>query len=212
MITTIFILVGGAPWIDWQLDQSGNKVNAIVTSVYEKKNVTINNRHPKAIVYEFAADGKTYGGESITMDRKLAQQVERAGQIEVVYLPGDPLKNKMTGTDYSFFGWFILIPFFFAATGGLVFLTGIVKAWKRHSMIHSGRKAVGKVTAVSQNHNYTTNGLPQLIISYEFMSSMRETFRNEFKTFDYNRYGHLKEGSPVEVMHDEFFPEKNTLL
>ena len=212
-ITTIFILIGGAPWVDWQLDSSSvSPIDAQVENIYLEQNMHVNGQNPTAIQYRFEINGKIYRGKSRTLDSKLIESATKNKTVQVLHLPENPTVNKICGTDYSFFGYFCLLPMAFAVVGGAIFLFGLVRARTRYRMVHDGVMTTGRVTEVTTNPYVRSNRQHQLVVSYEFTTSTHENLHNVYHTFDYGKYGSLSVGNEVPVIYDEFFPTRNTLL
>lgn len=212
LVLTVFIIVGGAPWVDWQLDGSnGYRVLAQVEQIFHQANITVNGKHPFAILYTFQAQGQTYTGKSLTFDRRIVQSARQQRQTEIVYLQTNPRLNKIVGTYYSLFGAYCFIPLAAAFIGAQLLVGGIWAGWRRYTLLQRGTMTKGKVTELTVSPYYKTNGKPQLTIAYEFTTDTNERCQNKFQTYDHTKYGQVKAGDTVDVVYEVFFPEHNTL-
>ena len=212
-VSLIFILVGGAPWVDWQLDSSSAAtIDAQVEKIHIEPNMRVNGRHPTAIHYSFEINGKRYRGKSRTLNHQLIEAAKENKSVAVLHLPQNPQINKIVGTNYSFFGYFCLFPLAFSVVGGALFMYGFFNARAQYRLVHEGAITTGKVTAMKTNPYTRSHRRNQLVITYEFTAPTHETFSNSYRTFDYDRYGNLSVGSEVSVIYDEFFPRRNTLV
>jgi hypothetical protein len=65
-----------------------------ILEVRENYNVTVNNRHPWTITYQFQVDGRDYEGRVSTLNRP-DPQLQPGQAAHVLYLPGAPEVNAL---------------------------------------------------------------------------------------------------------------------
>lgn len=219
LVGTIFTAIGcilstvscwGLP-VDLALAFTGKEAQATVLSTELNRNVRINHQHPTRIRFRYQVDGKSFDGESSTLDADLLRAAESGAGIPIEVLPSQPSFARVKGTTYSSFGYAVCFVLIFPLLGGALLFVAVRSNRREIRAFTQGLCVPGRILSKGPDLSTRINGRHPFKVDWEF-SVQGTRYKGSLSFLDDQAAGAFDELEEVPVLYDAAAPDVNTIF
>lgn len=153
------------------------------------------------VSYRYAADAQTHEGED-EVDVHVWEGLREQGPVSVQYLPGDPGRSRIAGTDDRMEAYVMSgIGGLFGLAGGVIVLFDLRGRFRRARLRREGTSATATVTAVTPT-NFRINGVTQWRVQYTYPDHRGRVQTGKSPIITPHEAESWKEGDQAQVRYD----------
>lgn len=203
------IFAGGVP-VDIALSLAGSRVQGTAISAELNRNVKINGRRPMRITFRYEIDGRTYQGDSSTLDSQIITAAYPGASIPIEALPWAPGWARIPGTTYSTFGYVGLFTLIFPAVGGGLLFAAVRSNRREIRAYRRGLPTQGLVVKKGYDTSTKINGRHPFEVVWELQVD-GQTYKGSLSHMNRELLERAIPSNEITVLYDPADPSANTV-
>ncbi|MBI4584822.1 MAG: DUF3592 domain-containing protein [Planctomycetes bacterium] len=212
LVGTIFFVVGIASFnSEREIQQSGVRAEATLVEKIHRSGKDNSSTYLLKYVFHDAA-GQEHIRES-QVNWETWRQFEDGSKLPIVYLPGNPSRNRLGGelaeSEWTLALVFGSLGFILGGIGWILVLRGVGKAWRAVQVLQNGVVVEGRVTSVERAPNVKINKRHPQFFRYRFKGPDGQDYQGESPYLPPRLEDKWQTGDPIPVVYDPDDPARH---
>lgn len=194
------------------IEKNGTMKTATITDVQSVDNVSVNNRHPLKIIYEFSDKDSMKTDAFQTMDFYKAQDFKVGLKIQIKTFENESKIQNLKPFAFPFFVFYIL-PFIFFTIGSIFLIIGLIPVLKDYDLYKNGIVKEGFIISMIPNSGLPITNIGQsILINYYYVGSNGQKIFGKSKTKDFSIMIENKPGDSIKLFASEKDETKSCMV
>ncbi|WP_313807814.1 hypothetical protein [Flavobacterium sp.] len=186
-----------------KIAEQGTEITGKIVDIQQKTNVSMNDKHPFVITYEFIENGKSKSDKFQTLDHYKVNSFSIGSNLTILSYNNQSVIKGLEPFSFPFYFLFIF-PFM---------LIGLVPALKNYSLYKNGIVKEAKILSMTPNSGMPISNFGQsILVNYVYPSRTGKSIYGKSSTTDFSILNEKKADDLIKILVSETNEEQSCLI
>ena len=186
-----------------EIQKNGKEIQAQITYIGYKENITVNGRHPVEIMYKYPAGAETKSDQFTTLDVYEASGFEEGQTITIKDFKGQTMIKGLEPFKFPVVIFYIL-PAIFFIMGFSFILISFLRVLKQYNLYRNGVVHDANLLMIVPNSGLPVTGIGKsLSVCYDYTGRSGHKYYGDTNVKDFSVLSRYKAGDTIKILVSE---------